>query len=114
MNRSDILLQVKDAESRAQQIVKGAEERQRAVITAARKEAAARMNESDQGLRAEFDARFAKERKSIAAEKQIYLDRGKEEAVAVKSKTEAKVPGVIIHIMQSFERTLDVAAKTND
>ena len=114
MNRSDILLQVKDAESKAQQIVKEAEEKQRATITSARREAATRVNEADEKLRAEYEARFAKERESIASEKQTYLNKGKEEAVAIKSKADAKIPNVITHLMQSFERTLDVAAKTND
>lgn len=114
MNRSDILLQVKDAESKAQQIVKEAEDKQRVTMTSARREAATRVNEADEKLRAEYDARFAKERESIASEKQAYLQKGKEEAAAVKTKAEVKVPSVITHLMQSFERTLDVAAKTND
>lgn len=114
MNRSDILLQVKDAESKAQQIVKEAEDKQRSTVTSARREAATRVNEADEKLRAEYDSRFAKERESIASEKQAYLNKGKEEAAAVKAKAEAKIPNVITHLMQSFERTLDVAAKTND
>ncbi len=114
MNRSDILLQVKDAESKAQQIVKEAEEKQRSTVTAARREAATRVNEADEKLRAEYDSRFAKERESIASEKQAYLNKGKEEAAAIKAKAEVKVPNVITHLMKSFERTLDVAAKTND
>ncbi len=114
MNRSDILLQVKDAETKAQQIVKEAEEKQRATVTSARREAATRVNEADEKLRAEYDARFAKERESIASEKQAYLNKGKEEAAAVKTKADAKIPNVITHLMKSFEGTLDVAAKTND
>jgi V/A-type H+-transporting ATPase subunit G/H len=114
VNRSDILLKVKDAESKAQQIVKEAEERQKTIIASARREATARTKEADEKLKAELDAKLAKERKGIAAEKQIYLDKGKEEAAEVKSKSEVKVPNAITHIMQSFERALDVAAKTND
>jgi len=114
VNRSDILLQVKDAESKAQQIVKEAEEKQRATISSARKEAATRVNEADEKLRVEHDARFAKEREGIAAEKQTYLNKGKDEAASVKTKAEAKVPNVITHLVKSFERTLDVAAKTDD
>lgn len=114
MNRSDILLQVKDAESKAQQIVKEAEEKQRAIVTSARKEAATRVNEADEKFRTEFDARFAKERESITAEKQTYLKKGNEEATSVKAKADERVPKVITHLMQSFERTLDVAAKRND
>jgi vacuolar-type H+-ATPase subunit H len=114
VNRSDILLQVKDAESKAQQIVKEAEDRQRSTITSARREAATRVNEADEKLRAEYDSRFAKERESIASEKQAYLSKGKDEAEAIKARSESKVPSVITHLMQSFERTLDVAAKTND
>jgi vacuolar-type H+-ATPase subunit H len=114
VNRSDILLQVKDAESKAQQIVKEAEEKQRATISSARKEAATRVNEADEKLRTEFDARFAKERESIAAEKQTFLKKGTEDATSVKTKADDRVPKVITHLMQSFERTLDVAAKTND
>ncbi len=114
MNRSDILLQVKDAETKAQQIVKEAEEKQRATVTSARREAATRVNEADEKLRAEYDARFAKERESIASEKQAYLNKGKEEAAAVKTKADAKIPNIITHLMKSFEGTLDVAAKTND
>jgi len=114
VNRSDILLQVKDAESKAQQIVKEAEEKQRATITSARREAATRVNEADEKLRADYDARFAKERESIASEKQTYLSKGNEEAATIKAAAKTKVPNVITHLMQSFERTLDVAAKTND
>lgn len=114
MNRSDILLQVKDAESKAQQIVKEAEEKQRAIITSARREAATRVKEADEKLKAEYDSRLAREREAIAAEKQAYLKKGTEEAAAIKAKAEANIPKVITHVMQSFERTLDAAAKTND
>ncbi|HUT27853.1 MAG TPA: hypothetical protein VMW85_07405 [Methanomassiliicoccales archaeon] len=114
MNRSDILLQVKDAEAKAQQIVKEAEEKQRTIISSARREAATHMNEADEKLRTEFDARFAKERETIAAERQTYLNKGKDEAAAIKVKADAKVPDVITHLMQGFERTLDVAAKRNE
>jgi vacuolar-type H+-ATPase subunit H len=114
VNRSDILLQVKDAEAKAQQIVKEAEEKQRATISAARRDAATRVNEADEKLRAEHDAKLAKERESIAAEKQTHLNKGREEATRVKASAETKVPNVLTHLMQSFERTLDVAAKTND
>ncbi|NLX46929.1 MAG: hypothetical protein GXY70_01965 [Euryarchaeota archaeon] len=114
MNRSDILLQVKDAESKAQQIVKEAEDGQRSIITSARRESSTRVNEADEKLRAEYESRFAKERESIASEKQTYLNKGKEEAADIKAKADTKVPTVITHLMKSFERTLDVAAKTDD
>jgi len=114
VNRSDILLQVKDAESKAQQIVNEAEEKQRAIISSAKREASTRVNEADEKLRTEFDARFAKERESIANEKQTYLDKGKEDAASIKVKANERAPKVITHLMQSFERTLNVAAKTND
>jgi len=114
VNRADILLQVKDSESKAQQIVKEAEEKQRAIVSSARKEAAARVNEADEKLRVEYDAKFAKERESITAEKQSYLQKGKQESIGIKDRADARVPNVITHLMQSFERTLDVTAKTND
>ncbi|MDD1771945.1 MAG: hypothetical protein LUQ09_03410 [Methanomassiliicoccales archaeon] len=114
MNRSDILLQVKDSESKAQQIVKEAEEKQRYIISSARKEAAANVNEADEKLRTDYDAKFAKERESIVAEKQSYLQKGKQEAVGIKEKAETRIPNAITHLMGSFERTLDVTAKTND
>jgi len=114
VNRSDILLQVKDAEAKAQQIVKEAEEKQRTIISSARKEAATHANEADEKLRTEFDARLAKERETIAVEKLTYINKGKEEAAVVKAKAEAKIPNVTTHLMQSFERTLDVAAKRNE
>lgn len=114
MNRADILLQVKDSESKAQQIVKEAEEKQRAIVSSARKEAAARVNEADEKLRVEYDAKFAKERDSIATEKQAFLQKGNQEAVGIKTRADARVPNVVTHLMQSFERTLDVTAQRND
>lgn len=114
MNRSEILLQIKDAEAKAQQIVKEAEERQRATIAAARKEAATRMKEADERLKAEYEGRLAKERASIASERQALLNKGREEAEAIRKRAEANVPKVITHLLQSFERTLNVAANPND
>ncbi len=74
MTRADTLLKVKEAEAKAAQIVKDAQERQKVIVANARRDALARMRDSE--------ARMKEEReKTIMAEK-IKLDAARQEQMA--------------------------------
>lgn len=114
VSRDDILLQIKRAEEEAEQIIKEAQESQRAVVVAARKQAIRVTQERDERLRAEFDSAISKERAKVASQRETILSKGKDEALRMRTQAEDRTRKVKDYLKDSFARTLDVAPRTDD
>jgi len=56
VTRADTLLQIKDAEAKASQIMKEADDKQKTTVAAARKDAIRKIQDADEKQRSEFDA----------------------------------------------------------
>jgi len=113
VSRDETLLQVKRAEEEAEQIIKEAQENQRAVVVAARKQAIRATQEADERLRAEFESTLSKERAKIAPQREAILSKGKDEALRTRAQAKDRTQKVKDHLKDSFARTLDATSRTN-
>lgn len=114
MGKAETLLQVKDAEAKAKQTLEQAEEKQRSIIAAARREAVERSQKSEQDLHAKTESTLAQERKALSAQREELLTKGKDEAAKIEAKASDRIPKAKMMIKQRFERTLDAAAGANE
>lgn len=114
MGKAETLLQVKDAEAKAKQTLEQAEERQRSIVAAARKEAVERSQKAEHDVRAKTESALAQERQSLSVQREALLTKGRDEAAKIEAKARDRIPKAKLMIKQSFERTLDVAAGANE
>jgi len=114
MSRDETLLQVKRAEEEAEQIIKEAQESQRSVVIAARRQALKATQDADERLRAEFDSAVSKERAKIASEREAILVRGRDDALRVRDQAKNRMNRSKDHLKDSFARTLDATPGTDD
>jgi V/A-type H+/Na+-transporting ATPase subunit G/H len=103
VTRADTLLQIKDAESKASQIMIEADEKQKALVVAARKDAVRKIQDAEENQRAEFESAYAAEKGKVASQRDDILSKGREEASSVKGKAERNIPKAKAHLKQAFE-----------
>jgi len=106
MTRADTLLQIKDAEVKASQIMKEADDKQRSIVSAARKDAIRKIQDADVKQRSEFDAAYAAEKAKVSSQREEILDKGRAEAKAIKSRAEQNLPQAKSHLKQVFEGSI--------
>ncbi|MBM4237717.1 MAG: hypothetical protein FJ151_04450 [Euryarchaeota archaeon] len=111
--RADTLLEVRKAEEEAERIIKEAQERQKAIVAAARKRVLQRSREAEEKLKAEIESTLSKEKKSVASQKEEILSKGRTEAAKIRKQADERVPKVKNHLKDSFERAIDAAAGAN-
>ncbi|MDW5561638.1 MAG: hypothetical protein SA339_00300 [Methanomassiliicoccus sp.] len=114
VGKAETLLQVKDAEAKAKQTLEQADEKQRSIIAAARREAVDRSQKAEQDLRAKTESALAQERKALSAQREELLAKGRDEAAKIDAKASDRIPKAKLMIKKSFERTLDAAAGANE
>jgi len=110
VSRAETLDKIKDAESKAKETVKAAEERSSAIVAAARKEAVRKVTAAEDVMKADFDAAIAKERSKIASQRSELLNQGKEEADRLKVRSANNIPKAKNHLKERFERTVDASS----
>jgi len=110
VSRADALLKVKEAESKAETIIKDAEEQQKVIISSAKREAARTIHDAEGNMKAESDAAFAREKATISSQREEIIKKGKEEAGRITTKASVNVPKAKIHLKERFERALDATS----
>lgn len=113
VTRAETLLEIKKAEEEAEQIVREAQEERKAIVAAARREAAQKMRESEEKLKAEFELAVSREKNRIASQKEEILKRGQEEAEKIKKLADERIPEIRLYLKNAFERAIDAATGTN-
>lgn len=106
MARADTLLQIKDAEAKASQTMKEADDKQKTIVAAARKDAIRKIQDSDDKQRSEFDAAYASEKAKVSSQREEILEKGRREARELKSKAEMSIPKAKSHLKQAFEGSI--------
>jgi V/A-type H+-transporting ATPase subunit G/H len=106
VTRSDTLLQIKDAEAKAAQIVKDAEDRHKQIVVAARREAVAKIQAAEDKQRADYESAYSGEKAKISTQRDEIIRKGTIEAQAVNARAESKVNAVVDHLLAKFEQTL--------
>ena len=106
MTRADTLLQIKDAEAKASQIMIEADEKQRASVASARKDAVRKIQDAEEKQRVEFDSAYAAEKAKVSSQREDILSKGKAEATTVKATAERNIPKAKAHLKQAFEANI--------
>lgn len=114
VGKSETLLQVKDAEAKAKLLIEQADEKQRTIIAAARREAVDKVQKAEQDQRSKSESVLSQERVALASQRDELLRKGNEEAASINHKAKDRVPKAKTMIKQKFERTLDAATGTNE
>ena len=114
MGKADALSQIKEAEAKAKKTLEEAEEKQRAIISSARREAVDKLQAAERDLRAKNEAALDQERKALAASRDELLRKGNEEAAAIEAKAAEHVTKAKTTIKRYFERAFDAAAGANE
>jgi V/A-type H+-transporting ATPase subunit G/H len=103
VTRADTLLQIKDAEAKASLIMKEADDKQKTIVAAARKDAIRKIQDSDDKQRLEFDAAYASEKANVSSQRDEILGKGNAEAKTIKAKAESNIHKAKLHLKHAFE-----------
>ncbi len=106
MTRADTLLQIKDTEAKASVIMKEADDKQKTIVAAARKDAIRKIQDADEKQRSEFDVAYASEKAKVSSQRYEILGKGKDEAKVLKAKAETNIPKAKSHLKQAFEGSI--------
>jgi len=106
VTRADTLLQIKDAEAKATQIVKDAQEKQRAIVANARRDAIKRIQDAEVQMREDNDRAFNNEKAKVNSTKVELINKGVEEANQAKARSSSKMSAVRTNLKESFEKSL--------
>ena len=106
MTRADTLLQIKDAEAKASQIMIEADEKQRALVVAARKDAVRKIQDAEEKQRVEFESSYAAEKAKVSSQRDEILFNGRANASGVKGKAEHNIPKAKVLLKQAFEANI--------
>ena len=110
VSRAETLLKIKEAEASAKEIVSQADEKAKATVATARKDAVRIVQEADEKGMAAYDAAYASEKAKIATEREATIKKGAEESQRLKAKAQANVPKADAYLQERFERTVDASS----
>lgn len=110
MSRTDILVEIKEAEANAKVIIEKAEADKKAAIANARRESVEKIQKAEADSRANFEKALADERKALESQRKKLLDEGDKEAKKLDKAVGTKMPKVKEFLNKEFERTLDVTS----
>jgi ATP synthase H subunit len=111
VSRAEILVKVKDAESRAKDYITEAEEKSKAIVATARKESVRIIREAEEGIKVERDSTLAQEKVKIASQRKELMAKGEEEAEKLKVKAANNIPRARNYLKERFERTVDATSR---
>jgi len=111
VSRAEILVKIKDAESRAKDNIIEAEEKSKVIVATARKESIRTIREAEEGMKADRDSTLAQERVKIASQRKDLMTKGEEEAEKLKVKAANNIPRAKNHLKERFERTVDATSR---
>jgi len=114
VGKADTLLQVRDTEAKASRIIEEADEKQKAILVAARREAIEKYQAAEAAIRKKIEAAISQEKASLAAQRSDSMRKGTEEAAKLMAKAKDRIPKAKTHIRNHFERTFDAATGTNE
>jgi ATP synthase H subunit len=111
VSRAEILVKIKDAESKAKDIVTEAEEKSKGIVATARKESIRMIREAEEGMKEDNDSALAHERATIVSQRKELLKKGEEESERLKLKAASNIPRAKNYLKERFERTVDATSR---
>jgi vacuolar-type H+-ATPase subunit H len=106
VTRADTLLKVKEAEAKAAQIVKDAQERQKVIVANARRDALARMRDSEAKTKEDREKAIAEEKVKLDAARKEQMAKGNSEANKALTVSDSKIFAIRSYLKESFEKSI--------
>ena len=110
MSRTDILVEIKEAEANAKVIIEKAEADRKTAIANARRDSVDNIQTSEVKAKASSEAQLAEERKVLGVKREELLEEGRKEAEKLAGSAGKKMPKVKEFLNEEFERALDATS----
>ena len=110
MSRTDILKNIKKAESDAKIRIEQAKTDKKERIANARKDSIQKIQDAEVQTRSDYNLSVAKEKEELAIKREKLLENGKNEACKIDENIDDKVQKVKKYINDEFVRILDVSS----
>ena len=110
MSRTDILSEIKEAESRADETVAQAESDKKAAVAQARRDSVKRIQEESAAERSAYESAMAAEQVILDEEKAAKLAEGEKEASQIENAAKDKIKEVNDFLTKEFERAIDASS----
>ncbi len=106
MTRADTLLKVKEAEAKAAQIVKDAQDKQKVIVANARRDALGRLRDGETKMKEEREKAIGAEKVKLDAARKEQMAKGNAEANKALTTSESKIFAIKSYLKESFEKSL--------
>ena len=83
-----------------------ADEKQKALVVAARKDAVRKIQDAEEKHRAEFESAYAAEKAKVSSQRDEILLKGRADASGVKGQAEHNIPKAKSQLKQAFEANI--------
>ena len=110
LSRTDILSEIKEAESKADASVAKAEADKKAAVAQARRDSVSKIQNEADKMRAEFESVMTAEQAALDKEKAEKLAAGEEEAAAIEAAAREKIKEVNDFLTNEFERAINASS----
>ncbi|MDR0888061.1 MAG: hypothetical protein LBM39_02615 [Candidatus Methanoplasma sp.] len=110
MSRTDILSEIKKAETEADAKVAQAEADKKTAIAEARRDSVKKIQEAEANARSNYESVVAKEQAAVDLEKDKKLAEGEQESQALEASSAKKIKKVNDLLIKEFERTINVSS----
>jgi V/A-type H+-transporting ATPase subunit G/H len=110
LSRTDILSEIKGAESKADAKVAEAEASRRNAIADARRDSVKRIEDAAEEIRRSHESVMTKTNAELDVERKSKLAVGEAEAAEIESRSESRSKEVIDHLKRKFEEIIDGAS----
>lgn len=104
MPEEQILIQIKNAEKKAAELILKAQSEREKMIAEAQKKAMEKISKSEEKMRLDADIELKKFYASLNAKKENILAKGKKDAEAMKSKAAKNVPKASDFLFDCFRK----------
>ncbi len=106
MAKAEILSQIKETETSAKEMVEEAIEAKNKKVSKARAEAREIIKQAEAEAEESADNSMRSAQKEIQSEREKIIDKGNEEAEALRSKARNNMDGAINYLLKEFERSV--------
>ncbi|MDR1405060.1 MAG: hypothetical protein LBJ20_05795 [Candidatus Methanoplasma sp.] len=110
MSRTDILSEIKRAETEADAKVKKAEADKKAAVAEARRESVKKIREAEADMRDSYESSVAAEQKALDEKRNELLAAGRKDAESIGKSSAGKTEEVNNFLVEEFERAIDAAS----
>jgi V/A-type H+-transporting ATPase subunit G/H len=110
LSRTDILSEIKKAETEAEAKVDVAEANKKIAIAEARRDSVKRIQDAEAEMRSNYESTIAAEQKALDEKREELLAVGENEAKSIEKTSAKKMKEVNEFLIEEFERTTNVTS----